>query len=138
MADPSTERVPSDAQGAAPGSPVDDAQVQGECCVCLEPFLHPVDGTHGSAFDNALLCENQHLVCCACICKIARPIYKKRRARDTGLCYQCPLCRNYVLIQPLHVLVLLKSSWAKAIEPFGRPRSAAQGRCKRWSRGVAP
>ena len=122
------------------GASADDTAVE-ECCVCMEAFT-PVCATlkYGDdrRHDNALSCPARHYVCCACVRKMVRPFGFKRKRCHTGLGYRCPLCRANVLVSPMHVMVLVTSSWVNAIKRFGSFTGSMDDLCVQWALGCGP
>ena len=92
-----------------------------ECPVCFELFepIHVNDDNTLSAivYDNALTCANGHNTCVTCIARLSTPC-EHWDNQCSGLRYACPLCRHSVRLTQLHMLVVLKGSWASALECF--------------------
>ena len=62
-----------------------------------------------------------------CVARLATPT-DRCGAECSGLSYTCPLCRHSACISHLHMLVMLKGSWAEALRCF--PCSHT---CEAWS-----
>ena len=80
--------------------------------MCFEPFASAVP-----PHDEALACPHGHSVCVQCVARLVTPT---DRCGDecSGLQYRCPLCRHSVCVTHLHMLVMLKGSWSKALGCF--------------------
>lgn len=74
------------------------------------------------------MCPRRHSVCTRCVARLVTPT---ERCGDecSGLQFRCPMCRHSVCVTHLHMLVLLKGSWDKALDCF-----ESRHACEAWIR----
>lgn len=84
-----------------------------ECPVCLEERAFDEDGAL-----EGIGCARRHGVCIRCARELTYfagcDCRDKTECSCSGFRYRCPLCRGQCILQPRHVLVLLKGSWDRA------------------------
>lgn len=83
-----------------------------ECPVCYKKLTRQDDSnlrSMWSKFDDGFKCSNSHYVCTSCAAKISFPF-------NDDILYECPMCREEVDVDYLHIkLLFFCGTWKKAM-----------------------
>ena len=93
------------------------ANRRNKCVVCRSVLIDGDDAEGLQIGDNALSCSGSHQTCINCVRSLLRPTYKTN-SNETGMAFVCPKCNIPAMIGIMHNLVLVQSSWKKAMDMF--------------------